>query len=716
MGLSEDINALPVAPVGGQVGINSNIGTLNRAAKAHEQELLAVDGKVDGKLDKATADNTYAPTSTSRGIVNAVDYGVSPAATGAANRTALQSAVDAAVAQGKDLYLPEKSPVGASVKIAGVVNVTGPVRIYGKGARSCTLEQASKPSPTFFVTGQDVRFDNFGFLGNGLNMTGLSNPANFQNYVGIKAVGSAHGLSVSDLFGKDIYCIVLVRDLVTDPLSVPTRMKRFRATNIEGSGVWAAIHGGPFDDAYLTGIRGQYQKAFSTDSVDTGQKPHLIYIGTNYIDQAPVSGIWNADWRSRGVKITDCQAWDNPNTGSAFALKHIDGLDVANLSARNCPGGLELYSIQDGRGAGVLSLDDTYPAAGEESTRAGTSYAYCRRVTIDGILISFKTMQHGRALFMESTSSDCVARNVEVVSRRVTDDLSVGNTEVVVSGSRNRVENFTARNLGAAASSAIRVVGTGDSGEVINPRTSGKYQYAINQEANHLGSFLDYDPALIRPSRSVSSSASIRTATGANPLRRDRSVGQVIPPGLVDKFDREDAIGLTATDDGKLWFVRDVNANAANFAIDGNAARYAGGSARAVVLADGGSANGTVTAIIDTLGSGDGGIVIRGTDAQNYIVLMYRQSAGVMRPQLLKRVAGASPVMIGIAPTDKLTANGSTLAIVMSGTNISVNLDGVEVIAPQVVTDFSTIPNHGLLGNSTGQDVKVASITFAPAL
>lgn len=65
MALSDDIAALPDNPVGGQVGINSNIGTLNRGMKAHEAELLEKASRDDLTVEiaqaKAEADQSYAP-------------------------------------------------------------------------------------------------------------------------------------------------------------------------------------------------------------------------------------------------------------------------------------------------------------------------------------------------------------------------------------------------------------------------------------------------------------------------------------------------------------------------------------------------------------------------------------------------------------------------------------------------------------------------------
>ena len=75
MALSDDIAALPNNPVGGQLGINSNIGTLNRGMKAHEAELLEkasrddltveiaqVEAQIGDALTQGEADTRYVPS------------------------------------------------------------------------------------------------------------------------------------------------------------------------------------------------------------------------------------------------------------------------------------------------------------------------------------------------------------------------------------------------------------------------------------------------------------------------------------------------------------------------------------------------------------------------------------------------------------------------------------------------------------------------------
>jgi len=668
------------------------------------KKLISIDDSKTGEAALPEAVNTALRNTYGRSSINASEFGFGPSATPQANRTALQEAVNAAIAKRCDLFLPERSPLGAWAQVAGTVNVTGSLRIFGAGVDKCRIHQTQKPAPVFYVTGTDVWFDGFMFSGDGLDMTGLVGPQNFQYYVGIHAVTSAHGLRLTNLRGKDIYCVALLRGPAD--VNPPVRMKRFFAADIEGDLVWSAIHGGPFEDATLTRVRGSYRKAFSTDGIDTGQKPHLIYLGSNLIDTAP-DGIWTDAWRSKGVKVTDCQAYDAPHTGSAFALKHIDGLDAANLSSRNCPGPLELLGTADSRVVGVMSIDDTYPSAGEESGRAGLSFHTCRRTVVEQVTVSFKAgLQHGRAVYLESTSSDCKVKDLQVVTRRPTADTNL--YDVVLSGYGNVIENPTVRNLGAKIGAAIRVVGTGARGQVINPRVAGQFNHAVRVEANHKGAAVEYDPLFVR-------SAPVSVGAGASAVLRDRSIGQPVAPGGVDSLDRDNADSLGTTDDGKPWFIRDVNTNVSGWGISGNRAKYNGGSIRSLALFDAKAANGTLRVTIGSISTAVGGIALRAQDANNYLAVLFRQSVGVNRMQLIGRVAGASPTQYGVTAADKLSADGAVIEVVLAGNQVSVRLNGVEVITPKTVDDFVGLTAFGFIGDSADQNVTFEDIEFIPA-
>jgi hypothetical protein len=58
----------------------------------------------------------------------------------------------------------------------------------------------------------------------------------------------------------------------------------------------------------------------------------------------------------------------------------------------------------------------------------------------------------------------------------------------------------------------------------------------------------------------------------------------------------------------------------------------------------------------------------------------------------------------------------SVVEFVFSGTSVSVNVNGTQVIAPQTITDFSTATQHGLLGTSDGVgNTLVKRLEFIPS-
>jgi hypothetical protein len=57
----------------------------------------------------------------------------------------------------------------------------------------------------------------------------------------------------------------------------------------------------------------------------------------------------------------------------------------------------------------------------------------------------------------------------------------------------------------------------------------------------------------------------------------------------------------------------------------------------------------------------------------------------------------------------------AVVELVLNGTSVSAKLNGVEVIAPQTVTDFSTVTLHGLLSNSAETALTWKRIEFIPA-
>ena len=664
-------------------------GELPPSVKLSPEQIIEASASVLAEMRESLS-STYA-----RGAVAAADYGVTVSNTGAANKAALQTAVNSALALGLNLYLPE-----GTVHTAGTVEVAGSLRIFGAGRDRCTVHQDTKPLGIFHVSGQDVTFSDFTVEGDGLDMTGhpLTTEASFQHYVGIRADLAAHGLTVERMGAKDIYCLVLIRDNQTAPGAV-VPMQRFVANDLYGEGVWSALHGGPFIDPKVTKIRGTYQKATGTPSSgDVGQKPHLIYLST--MDPAVVG---------TGGQISDISGWDCTDVGAVASIKYLNGCHVGTVSGRNTAGVLETLTVNDSTIDGVVSYGDTYPSTGDWEPYGSLSIMNSDRIEVSGVLLSMAAMVHGRAIFVDGTSSDVTIRKPRIITRRTAATLTAGGSDVTLKGYRNRIEDPQINGTNKAAGAAILLDGTGSDGQVIAPRIVGPYQAKVKVTATHARPWIEYDPYNVLPSRDVASAKVLDVAAGIVPTIRDRSIGQAVPVGFSDTFDRPDITGLICTDEGKTWAPAGIEgAGVGSWVIDGNAARYNGGSARSVVLAEGGKADGTLTAVIGALPTGDEGLAIRATDTSNYIVVIPYYSAGDYRVRIVKRVAGTATQ---VAVSTVQAVAGDTLTVTLSGTTVSASLNGTQVVTG-TVAEFTTITKHGLLGLSIGKVFKANSLTF----
>lgn len=669
-------------------------GILRDADGAVLVEVTGLPGSVASSTALVTVRN---------GAAYASESGLATSKTGVQNKAALEAALAGAVAaQATTVVLP----VG-TFDIAGTITVPAGLRVAGAGRKRTTLRQTSKPNAIFWVPDPGCTFEDFAVLGAGLDMTGLAVP-DFQGYVGIRVKRGAHDTTVRRVDGKDIYCVVLNRDY-NENGSVPAKTYRLVFDDVAVEGVWSALHGGPWVDPTINNVRGSYRKAFSTDGTDTGQKPHLIYAATDIQAGTAVVG-WLDSYRNKGGTVTNCSAWDAPNTGAAYALKFWDGLSASDLRARNCPGIIDNEYLADCSIARLTSTDDKYPASGEESGRGSYAIKDSVRSIATDVSIAFASSDHGAAVTTESTATDCTINGLTIVSNRSVENLT--GDDVKLSGTRNVIKNADIVGIGAAGRSAIRIVGTGSGGLVVNPKIGAGFKYKIRQETNHAGSFIDYDPALTPADRAVSGAVGLSVVTGAFPTLRNRALGQAVPLGASDLFDRPDVSGLVATDDGKVYAITGTT-DLTTFRIASNAAYFAGGAARAIVYADAGTANGTLKITVGTIGTGLGGAAIRVVDSANFIGVQYSKTSGNGQLQLYKRIAGTL-TELGTSAVGAV-ANGAVIEIVASGNNVSAKLNGVEVVAPVAVTDFAASTLHGLVGLSTGTDVRHASWQFTPA-
>jgi hypothetical protein len=271
--------------------------------------------------------------------------------------------------------------------------------------------------------------------------------------------------------------------------------------------------------------------------------------------------------------------------------------------------------------------------------------------------------------------------------------------------------------LGLGLLGGISVSATGSKGKVINPRVGVGYSTHIGVDVDHLDALIDYDPVYLTLDRTIPS-AKLFVAAGNRCIIRDRSVGQVLPAGFVDEFERGVTVtGFAATDGGKTWLYKDSGVgNPASWQINaGGDAKYIGSAPRAAAVVDGVSANGTLRTTIGAMAtSNSAGLAARVTDWNNYIGLLFNYSATPdNKLQLVKRVAGTSSQVA--FTTAAPLAPDAVVELILNGTSVSVKVNGTEVIAPQSISDFASVTTHGLLGAVSETSLTWKRVEFLPA-
>jgi hypothetical protein len=157
-----------------------------------------------------------------------------------------------------------------------------------------------------------------------------------------------------------------------------------------------------------------------------------------------------------------------------------------------------------------------------------------------------------------------------------------------------------------------------------------------------------------------------------------------------DNFNRADssaALG-TPSDGGSAW-VSQFSGGGVGWGISGNKGydQYDAGGTGIATL-DSSSADTTVQATLSAVGN-EIGLVARFSDTSNYLFIRARSSDGYT---LFKRVAGSATSLGNYAGTP---ANGDVLALVMSGSSLTVQVNGVSrITATDSFNNTATL--HGL--------------------
>jgi hypothetical protein len=169
--------------------------------------------------------------------------------------------------------------------------------------------------------------------------------------------------------------------------------------------------------------------------------------------------------------------------------------------------------------------------------------------------------------------------------------------------------------------------------------------------------------------------------------------------GFFDDFNRADGpIGVTSGE-GRAWSKLNILSGDGSAVVSSNQAAAAGTTGAYAYTVDAGTGNGTLSTTITTVSTdGNTRLLARFQDYDNTLMLTTVTATG--RMQLVKKVAAVSTTIGDIAITSA-QVNGKVLEIVMSGTSVSVKLDGATVIGPLTVTDLTANTKNGFYFNAT---------------
>jgi len=633
--------------------------------------------------------NALAAAFVTQPAIDAALYGLTEAGSAAANLAALQAAVNAGVTAQRNVSIP---PGGFDIGGTITVPAPGGIAIYGQGRNKTTLHQTIKPNAVFDVTGPSVDISDIEFVGDGLDMSGMGTPINYARYVGVWLDDGSSGSSVSRVRGVGLHRVVRV-----DPGSGYTPAQRPNISNVtiadvESDRCWAGVTGCGMTDCVITGVRGTYLKAFSTDGTDTGQPPHLIYI----IDRL------DPDLRANfNVQVSDCMAWDSV-LGKAYSIKGMTGGAASNMYARNCAGLIDLFALTDWFAAGLYSVDDSYPQA--EAYGSITVAGASERVTVDGAQVRFAAVDHGPGYYIQE-ATDCIGRDIEVVGNRLTDQLTANSGRLFdLKATRNQLVNPVASNIGAGALYAgIQTAATGDTTRIANPITRGNLRHGVNINAI-ADAVVEYDPLLLGFNSGLAGARAVQIQSNVvRPVIRPRGKS---PAGLADLLLWETGLGLTSTgasparaSSGQLATIIAGTWSTVSGLSKENASN--GGGVLAWPLAGYPNVHAEVKVKFGvTNPAGRIGVAVRAVDAANFVAAGYT-TAGFT---LITRTAGVDAVVATAAGIGApVTGRIYCIAIECFGSLIEVFLDGAKVItytlsAPELAI-FGTAENHGYYAN-----------------
>jgi len=176
---------------------------------------------------------------------------------------------------------------------------------------------------------------------------------------------------------------------------------------------------------------------------------------------------------------------------------------------------------------------------------------------------------------------------------------------------------------------------------------------------------------------------------------------------IVDSFDRANSTNsLGSTDTGQAWTNSVIYGNA--IGISSNAA-YSAANVRCAAVVETGNASGSITFVVGTYADYIGQ-TFRYTDSNNYCIGQFFTSIGKfwVEGKLSGTSFGASNIA-GYFLTGVTLANGDTVKITMSGTTITLYVNGTSK-GSLTIAQNATATKHGITMNGT--TARISSFRF----
>ena len=169
--------------------------------------------------------------------------------------------------------------------------------------------------------------------------------------------------------------------------------------------------------------------------------------------------------------------------------------------------------------------------------------------------------------------------------------------------------------------------------------------------------------------------------------------------GFYDDFNRADGpIGVTSNE-GRAWNKLTISAGDGAAVVSSNQAAAVGTTGVFGYTVDAGASSGTLSVVVSAVATdGNTRLLFRCQDYDNTLMLTMLTSAG--RMQLFRKVAGVSTTLADVAVSSG-QINGKLTEVILSGSSVSVKVDGAQVIGPVTVTELQGNTKHGFFFNAS---------------